>query len=261
MKGSSINMANPYANTSLEEWEPGQPDLVNNNSPHLRAMTRALAQSEAALQHNEHERRELEREGKRVEEEEARLCGIADRAGDKLRAHRLLLEPLQNFFRLQLAQLARRHPVTYKAFIVHMVNANIMSESELKIHAILSWFQNLPREVHMPLCDLLRYFKQENKLRAVLERAEGRYEGSFKFRTFTDEEFRSYMPRFDGIFQIKHLASCFAARAVRLEHALRTERFLQRGWNESVDGAVCNWVATTRQQILMLYQFAASIRH
>ncbi|KAK3072161.1 hypothetical protein LTR53_007307 [Teratosphaeriaceae sp. CCFEE 6253] len=268
LRSSPRRTPNLYLNTSLEERFPIVPPVVepesessdeeayslrdllpamsNPNPPPARDIrsyspSRALARRSPA-QHDE------------------------DTAGDKLREHYRTEQALRCAFDTALQQFQTARPVNFAAFQARLLNAQAVSQGEVRTIDILTWFTKVSTTFHQVLARLQTYLREEAYLRhqlasleqrgldnwtsdhdySVVRHASARY-GS-ESQAIGIEKLTLLFEGQGRLF-LRYLQACLDVRMVRVEQATAEDRYGKKMWEQSVDKKVVGWIAAAEKYL------------
>lgn len=241
--------------------------------PRRHTRPRMLAVEEAARQRREL-RAEARQAGRRDEddqadEDDARV--IANESSDELHKHYRTFEATEAGFKRALSIYESQDMVAHDAFAKHILNAHIVSPTEVRRCDIMRWYTKVPDYVLKAVNGLGQYHHTEVRLRYELKDYEKRAgswggeemhpqdlyaairydKGEYGFESSTQrgESIEMYEPRFTGRQQLKHLIASFEVRKVRLEQAEGVSRFPNKPWERSLDLSVLKFIDKAEKRV------------
>lgn len=212
----------------------------------------------------------LTREAHRPHRPRAQPAPTADRAGDALRAHHKTEHAIRQAFDAARQQFQNKKPTEFEAYRKHELNAQVISQGEVRTVDTLTWFRNVPSTFAKAAKALQNYLHQEAYLRHALAILEHRNKKDGIDNWTSDHEYavirrgnaaygyetktiglEKFIPLFEdqGRRFLVYLQACLNARAVRVEQASAGDRFGKRVWERSVEKKVLGWIITVQTHL------------
>ncbi|TKA83251.1 hypothetical protein B0A55_02962 [Friedmanniomyces simplex] len=263
---------NPYANTSLEEprshHRSGAGPYAGSDADDDE--TFVLPAPEAVVRQPPREILEATLVPEVVANRNQRQHGQTTRIeiiGDQLCAHYRTEPSIRQSFATTIQSFHQQKPAVFAAFRAHYLNAQVISQAEVRAIDMLTWFRHaIPSAIKDAITKLQAYLHRETFLRhelACLEHRDRniddwtedhayavlRYYTPAKFgyetKTLGLEKFTLRLEDRGHLF-LRYVSAGLEARVVRVEHATIAERFGAIEWDDSVEGKTHGWILALR---------------